>query len=282
MQWLASLLVALAASAAGPARTTDTTFTSAGVRIHYVESGAGAPVVLIHGWSADSQMWDSLRTQLAPKYRVIAMDCRGHGKSGKPHEPGAYGIEMVNDVVRLLDHLGIERANVVGYSMGGSIALKMLETRPERLLSVTSGASQGFRASDDQWDSLVVKKLLARMPLSQAMIESAPPGMPPPSPEQRAMMKQMDAAQDSRALGAQRAGNPGLYVDYKRLAERHVPVLLIVGGNDHPERFDELRKTLPNDTLVVIPGAQHGDAADRPEFADALEVFLAKQRPSRR
>jgi len=59
-------------------------------------------------------------------------------------------------------------------------------------------------------------------------------------------------------------------------------VLLIVGGNDHPERFDELRKTLPNDTLVVIPGAQHGDAADRPEFADALEVFLAKQRPSRR
>src|SRR5262249_19090425 len=147
----------------------------------------------------------------------------------------AYGIEMVNDVVRLLDHLGIQKANVVGYSMGGSIALKMLETHPERLLSVTSGASEGFRPMDQPWDTLVVKELLTGIPLSQAMIDAAPPGMPPPSPEQRAMMKQMDAQQDGRALGAQRMGNPGLYVDYAKLAMPHVPVLLLVGEKDQPQ-----------------------------------------------
>lgn len=276
MRWRTALLLALAVPAVGSARTTDTTFTSAGVAIHYVESGSGAPVVLIHGWSADARMWDGIRARLEPKYRVIAMDCRGHGRSGKPHEPGAYGIQMVDDVVRLLDHLGIRKAHVVGYSMGGSIALKLLETHPQRLLSVTSGASQGFRPGEDAWDSTLVKKLMAGAPLSQAMIESAPAGMPPPSPEQRAMMSRMDSTQDSRALGAQRVGNPGLYVDYAKLAHASVPVLLLVGEQDHPERFAELRKTLPNDTLVVIPGARHGDATDHPEFAAALEAFLAK------
>ena len=52
-------------------------------------------------------------------YRVIALDCRGHGQSGKPQDPGQYGLEMVRDVVRLLDHLNVERAHVVGYAMGG-------------------------------------------------------------------------------------------------------------------------------------------------------------------
>jgi pimeloyl-ACP methyl ester carboxylesterase len=270
-------MLALAFPAAAASSPADTTFVSAGVPIHYVESGAGEPVLFIHGWSADASMWDSSRTRLAPKYRVIAMDCRGHGRSGKPHEPGAYGIEMVNDVVRLLDRLGIRKANLVGYSMGGSIALKMLETHPDRLVSVTSGASEGFRASDQPWDSLVVKGLVAGVPLSQAMLDAAPAGMPPPTPEQRAMMKQMDAQQDSRALGAQRVGNPGLYVDYAKLAKPHVPVLLIVGANDHPERFDELRKALWSDSLVVIPGARHGDATDHPEFTNALEAFLSKR-----
>jgi pimeloyl-ACP methyl ester carboxylesterase len=282
MKLSALFFLSIVLPAVGRATTIDTTFTSAGVPIHYVASGSGPPVVLLHGWSADLHMWDDIRVRLAAKYQVIAIDCRGHGRSGKPHEPSAYGVEMVNDVTRLLDHLGIEQANVIGYSMGGSIALKMLETHPERLLSVVSGASEGFRPGQAQWDSLVVKKLMAGTPLSQAMIEAAPAGMPPPTPEQRAMMSRMDSLQDSRALGAQRVGNPGLFVDYALLARRHVPVLLMVGANDHPERFEELRKTLPNDTLVVIPKAGHGNATDRPEFVEALESFLAKPRPAAR
>src|SRR6185503_733917 len=70
-------------------------------------------------------------------YRVVAMDCRGHGQSGKPHDPGQYGLEMVRDVVRLLDHMQITRAHIVGYSMGGSIATQLLVKHPDRLRTVT-------------------------------------------------------------------------------------------------------------------------------------------------
>lgn len=275
---IASLVLVGTASTQTPVASIDGTFDSQGVPIHYVISGpaSGVPVVLIHGWSASNSMWDDVRTALANTYRVIAIDARGHGASGKPHEPSAYGIEMVNDVTRLLDHLKIGRAHVVGYSMGGSIALKLLETHPERLLTVTSGGSTGFRASDDQWDSTFVKKLVVGEPLSQAMIETAPPGFPAPSPERRAMMARMDSVQDSRALGAQRLGNPGLYVDYAKLGRRQVPTLLIVGELDNPPRFAELRAAMPGAEFVVVPGARHGSVPMTPEFLTALRSFLRR------
>ncbi len=116
---LAGAVLGAAARAAhgqAPVAVVESSFDSQGVRIHYVISGpaSGAPVVLIHGFAASNSMWDGVRAALASMYRVIAMDCRGHGASGKPHEPSAYGIEMVNDVTRLLDHLKIARAHVSG------------------------------------------------------------------------------------------------------------------------------------------------------------------------
>ena len=66
-------------------------------------------------------MWPEVIHDLSHDCRVIALDCRGHGKSDKPTDPSQYGIEMVNDVVRLMDHLGIAKAHIIGYSMGGSI-----------------------------------------------------------------------------------------------------------------------------------------------------------------
>ncbi len=73
--------------------------------------------------------------RLSRRYRVIALDNRGHGKSDKPYDPAQYGLELVDDVVRLMDHLGIAKAHVVGYSLGGFITLKLALRHPERLLS---------------------------------------------------------------------------------------------------------------------------------------------------
>src|SRR5438552_13310574 len=123
---IARAMLAVALLAAGG----DHYFDSNGVRIRYVVAGSGEPVVLIHGWSADAEMWQPLMADLSRDYQVIALDCRGHGKSGKPHDPAKYGIEMTRDVVRLLDHLGIEKAHIAGYSMGGSIAIKLLSEHP--------------------------------------------------------------------------------------------------------------------------------------------------------
>jgi len=103
-----------------PADAADGTFDSNGVKIRYVTEGTGVPVVLIHGWMADSSMWGrdrsgntKLNTAGTEGFQLIALDCRGHGQSDKPHDPKQYGAEMAADVVRLLDHLKIEKARSV-------------------------------------------------------------------------------------------------------------------------------------------------------------------------
>src|SRR5262249_20970918 len=93
-----------------PVAAADDVFDSNGVKIRYVTEGKGEPVVLIHGWMADSSMWGrdqsgntKLDTKGADGFQLIALDCRGHGKSDKLYDPGKYGPEMAADVVRLLD-----------------------------------------------------------------------------------------------------------------------------------------------------------------------------------
>jgi pimeloyl-ACP methyl ester carboxylesterase len=289
MRRLPAFLVALACACgfSGPAiAQTDTSttpqppgppdqfFDSHGVRIRYVVAGTGEPVILIHGFSASAEMWTELETDLTRDYRVIALDCRGHGKSGKPHDPKAYGIEMVNDVTRLMDHLGLRRAHIVGYSMGGSIALKMLLVHPERFLTAVSGGSDGFRATDVDETPGLIQNLQSGMSLSEAMIASAPPNFPKPTPAQREMMKQMDVGQDPKALAAQRLGNPGLYVTDEELARVAVPTLILNGERDRPDHYTAAAKKFPNLAFATVPGAGHGDAASTPEFARLVRRFL--------
>jgi pimeloyl-ACP methyl ester carboxylesterase len=145
IRWFGPLLLLLVASSSH-AFSEDGFFDSNGVKIRYVEEGQGEPVLLIHGFTADlERQWVSpgLFAILAKSYRTIAYDNRGHGKSGKPHDPMQYGSEMVKDAVRLLDHLEVKRAHVIGYSMGASIVNKLLVAHPDRLLSATLGGNAG-------------------------------------------------------------------------------------------------------------------------------------------
>ena len=122
----------------------DQFFDSNGVKIRYVVAGSGEPIILIHPFVASAEIWQPLIKDLSQNYQLIAMDCRGHGKSEKPHDPKHYGIEMVNDVVRLMDHLGIKKSIIVGYSMGRSIGMKMLTENPGRISMAVIGGSLGF------------------------------------------------------------------------------------------------------------------------------------------
>jgi pimeloyl-ACP methyl ester carboxylesterase len=152
---------ALAACAllSSPVVAHDDVFDSNGVKIRYVTEGEGEAVVLIHGWMADSSMWgrDSkgrtkLDTSKTQGFRLIALDCRGHGKSDKPREPEAYGPEVAEDVVRLLDHLGIQEAHLIGYSSGVFVAGRVAATHPERVLSLICAGQapvlEGWKPSD--------------------------------------------------------------------------------------------------------------------------------------
>src|SRR5262245_36425299 len=129
-------------------RAEEKTFDSNGVKIAYIDEGKGEAVVLLHGFGGSApEMWTKLpfaTTQFLPSlkgYRALAIDHRGHGRSDKPHDPKKYGAEMAEDVVRLLDHLKVKKAHVVGYSMGAAVAGKLLVTHPDRLLSVTFGGA---------------------------------------------------------------------------------------------------------------------------------------------
>ena len=131
-------------------------FDSAGVRIHYYDAGSGAAVVLVHGFASTvDHNWGGTGwiAALSQQYRVIAPDVRGHGLSDKPHAPTAYGYaSMGADVTRLMDHLGIERALLMGYSMGASIAIELMLSRPERFRAIVLGGIAYDDGLEDQAD----------------------------------------------------------------------------------------------------------------------------------
>jgi len=258
------------------AEAADQFFDSNGVRIRYIVAGSGEPIILIHPFAASAEIWEPLVKDLSQNYQLIAMDCRGHGKSEKPHDPKQYGIEMVNDVVRLMDHLGIKKSIIIGYSMGGSIAMKMLTEHPDRIRLAVIGGSLGFTKYESEHDEvpLLGPNLLSGMPLSEAMIASAPPDWPKPGPQQREMMKRMDAGQDSIALGTETVSHEGLWVDDKKLSAITVPTLVIYGGNDRPAFYAEAKSRFPNLRFKTIEGAGHGPAMQSPEFLADIREFL--------
>src|SRR5262245_53478555 len=106
-----------------PVFAQDSFFMSDGVRIRYLDQGRGEAVVLVHGFAGSLETWvqSGLMSSLAADRRVIALDLRGHGKSDKPHDAARYGRAMGLDVIRLMDHLGLSQAHMVGYSQGARL-----------------------------------------------------------------------------------------------------------------------------------------------------------------
>jgi 3-oxoadipate enol-lactonase len=128
-------------SAQGPAAplaaAADQTFARDGVSLRYRDVGSGEPVILIHGYSAALESMLGVATPLSASYRTIALDLRGFGKSSKFAEPARFGQHMVDDVVGLMDHLKIQRAHLVGHSMGALIAANIVSRYPARVISAT-------------------------------------------------------------------------------------------------------------------------------------------------
>lgn len=152
-----------------PGAFTTAYFDSNGVQIYFEEHGKGEPVVLVHGFASRADRnWGETNwyTTLAPHYRVVALDCRGHGKSGKPHDPAAYsGETMGEDVIRLLDHLGIKRTLIIGYSMGARIVTGLLLHHPERLRAAVLGGIGAVSESAPSFNRQpIVDALLAETP----------------------------------------------------------------------------------------------------------------------
>ncbi len=256
-------------------------FLSNGVKIHYITAGEGEPVVLIHGFCANLQnnwVLPGVFAKLAKHYHVIALDNRGHGQSGKPHEVDKYGPEMVEDVVRLLDHLKIEKAHIVGYSMGGFITGAMVATHPERIISATMGGAGWSRDTDDHAviDALA-KSLDEGHGITPLMKALTPPGTPPLTEEQLKTRNQMVMlVNDPKALSACIRGMLNLHVAREKLENNRVPVLAVCGEVDPLRKgVNAMEGVAKNLTVVIVKGGDHMSTLRSPTFAKAIEDFLA-------
>jgi len=264
-------------------RPVESMFDSSGVPIHYTDEGHGPPVVLIHGFAVNERLnWrlPGVTPMLSRELRVISVDLRGHGRSGKPHTTERYGLSMVEDIPRLLDHLNLERAHVVGYSLGGFIALKLATMFPERLLSVAVlGAG---------WEPPTNRAFLDALPKLADDLEAGKgigPLMGSLGDERRKpglahwlWVKLITRYfNDARALIAVIRSAPELAVSEAELRDIDVAVCSIVGSRDPlTASVDAMRGKVADHTVHVVEGADHIATPMRPEFHRELRSFLLR------
>jgi pimeloyl-ACP methyl ester carboxylesterase len=182
---------------------------------------------------------------LAKDYQVIALDVRGHGGSGKPKEEAAYGMEMMEDVVRLLDHLKIQKAHMAGYSMGGMIIMKLITRHPDRVQSAVLGGMGWLRQGS----------------LPQL-------SWPQVTERQRAATP----AACVHSLGA-------LAVTEDEVKAIRVPVTVLIGERDPYRRLyvaplQQIRADWP---VTLVPGAGHLNCIFHPEFKSGIKTWLDRQ-----
>ncbi len=262
-------------------------FDSAGARIHYIDEGRGTPVVLVHGFMNPAYLqWGRTGRieALAKDYRVIALDNRGHGRSGKPHGPGQYGVQMAEDVVRLLDHLRIDKAHVVGYSMGGFITLKLAVLHPERLLSAAVCGAGWLQPTEEnrEFGETVARSIETRTGFGPLLRRLGLPDRPMTFWEKAALHLVFTFYHDPKALAAVSRASSQLSLTEAELRANTVPVLTIIGGEDGllPEA-EALASVMTNHRLVVLEGKNHNNTDVSTEFLADLQQFLAAHTPAK-
>ncbi len=264
------------------------------IELYYEEHGAGEPLLLIMGWGGNAATWKPQLPDLAERYRVIAFDNRGAGRTSAPHQPYSIG-QMVDDTIAVLDALAVPRAHVFGISMGGMIAQDLALRHPERvdalILGCTSpggsrsagyGQLQGdittFRETtgedgpDLAWFSEFLKRLwtdeaLARSDTHlQDFVLSLIRYPPPP----HGLRNQADA------IAAHDA--------YSRLQRIRHPTLVITGAEDaliDPRNSVILAKRIPDAELHVFPRLKHAFHLERPDLSNSLIIdFIERTRRS--
>ena len=231
-------------------------FDSAGVRVAFMEKGQGEPVILLHAAMADLEFnWVKfgILNTLAGNHWTIALDLRGHGKSGKPHDPKAYGRLMAQDVLKLMDHLRIPKAHLLGYSMGSHIALTIVADYPDRVISAIFGGPTWIHPGQDM--------------------------EPPPSEEFLAKMNDsvFGGRNDVQAVLLSIGSQADWAVTEEALQAAHVPCLFIFGKKDeNRKQIPDLQRAMAKYAeFVEIEGAGHGDTVLSPEFLKAVLPFLA-------
>ncbi|MFO1248383.1 MAG: alpha/beta hydrolase [Alphaproteobacteria bacterium] len=251
----------------------ELTHAADGVALAYERHGEGPAIVLVHGFgSSRLQNWKSTGWYgglTEAGFSIVAMDCRGHGDSGKPHDPASYGHDrMADDVTRVMDACGLSRALVCGYSMGGFIGLRLLASHPERIIKLAiAGVGETYLKES-------ITSPQARAALADALLTDDKASIT----DTRAKMFRAFADQpgkDRFALAAcMRAMSPRL--SSEALSQLQRPVLVVDGDMDDTAGAPEpLAAALADGRAVTIAGRDHMSAVGDRHTRQAVISFFA-------
>jgi pimeloyl-ACP methyl ester carboxylesterase len=234
-----------------------------GTHIHYIAQGDGFPVLLLHGFIVDGSSWIDtplFRSLLDAGFRPIAPDLRGNGQSDRPHEPAAYERDAeARDVVGLVDALGVERYDVVGYSRGSIIATRVLLRDARVRRAVLGGMGADF--TDPDWPRR--KQFYAA--LTGQAFEGAGADLP-------RLLVHFGAGVDRQALALMQRAQPS--TSPAELARIEQPVLVISGDQDVDNgRAADLARLLPKGIERAVPGTHTSTMRSAP-FAREVVDFL--------
>jgi pimeloyl-ACP methyl ester carboxylesterase len=258
-------------------------------QIYYEVMGDGMPVVLTHAAFLDSRMFDELVEPLARRFRVIRYDMRGFGRSSPARGP----LCRRKDLARLLDHLRIERAHLVGCSNGGQISLDLALEQPERAasLALVGSTPSGFEVSGEpprylfemmeaaqRGDVDRANELQVRIWLDGNQRE---PNQIDAGLRRKALaMNRIPVAQNTFYLADMQPAEPLDPPAQERLEAVESPVLVAAGALDHPEVLrsaEEMSRRLRKAQLTIFEGCGHVPSFEQPEaFAETLLQFLGQ------
>ena len=258
---------------------------SDGVRLHYEETGTGTPILLIHEFAGDVCSWEPQVRHFSRIRRCITYNARGYPPSDVPTDPEAYSQQQAaTDAVSVLDAAGVERAHVVGLSMGGFCTLHLGLRHPERALSLVI-AGCGYGAHPDDRASFVAESdENARSFETEGSAATAQRYMLSPGrlpfrdkdprgwAESTAWLAEHSAIGSALTLRGVQMRRPSLYDLTGELSRLDVPALIMNGDSDRPclEPGVMLLRTIPNAGLTVLPSTGHACNLEEPALFNRL------------
>lgn len=244
-------------------------FNSGGVEIAYETTGEGPPILLIHGFASNGRVnwWDTgwVKTLADAGRRVITFDHRGHGQSQKLYDSALYpAAEMAEDARRLLDHLGIGQADVMGYSMGARVSAFLAIAHPERVRRAVFAGLASRMITGVGGAEAIARALEA--PNREAVADAGARAF-------RIFAEQTKS--DLRALAACiRSSREKIAAE--ELAKIRVPVLVVAGEKDDVAGdVETLVKVIPGAKGVTLPNRNHMNAVGDRGYKEAVLAFLA-------
>jgi pimeloyl-ACP methyl ester carboxylesterase len=261
------------------------------VRLYYEETGSGTPVIFVHEFAADHRNWEPQMRHFGRHYRAICYAARGYPPSDVPEAVEAYSqARATDDILAVLDHLGIQRAHVAGLSMGGFATLHFGFRHPSRALSLCVGGC-GYGAEPSQRERFAAEaEAIAQFIRERGMAAFAEKYAYGPSRVQyenknprgfaefkRRLAEHSALGSANTMLGCQRR-RPSLYDLTEEMAALTVPTLILAGDEDWPclEPALLMKRTIASAALAVIPNSGHGINEEDPDtFNRLLGDFLA-------